>query len=285
LTFGPEYIINLRHNLPETLAKSRFSGVGLCLQCRRCGEGNGVERSSKSLVWSPTVATDAVLVLLSGASGWLDATAYLRVHVFTANMSGNSILFALGLGRRPPGKIVEPACAIAAFAFGALLGNVAGQPDDRLKAAARVLFIELLVLACFAGLWLTMSPDVYTQRVLIIGVASFAMGLQQAATQRLHPRPPVSTTYMSGTLERIGAGLQALAEGRPGKVVFNGLLWLVYLVAAFGVAVASFHHDALLGIVPLLVILAVTVALGLVRNLNNGRKHDRTHRPQALGNR
>jgi hypothetical protein len=34
-------------------------------------------------------------MILPAAAGWLDATAFLRVHTFAANMTGNTVLLAL----------------------------------------------------------------------------------------------------------------------------------------------------------------------------------------------
>jgi uncharacterized membrane protein YoaK (UPF0700 family) len=203
------------------------------------------------------ITRDVLLLTLAAATGWLDAAAYLRAHVFTANMSGNSILLALGLGRQPPGTIDGPATAISFFILGAFLGAWVGERGPSRTASARVLGVEAAVLAALAVVWFRAVPAFEPARLLVIAVGSFAMGLQQAATERLHPQPTASTTYMSGTIERLGTGLHAAMRGKPQKLFFNLSIWIVYLAAAFALALAERADDAMLGVVPFAVLLVV----------------------------
>lgn len=210
-------------------------------------------------------ALDTVLVILAAAAGWLDATAYLRLHVFTANFSGNTVLFALGLGRMPPGEIPGPLCAIASFVCGAFAGAaLSGGEGSGTGGGRRVLWLELAALAAFAALWYAAGSHVEGERLLVIALAAFGMGLQQAATEALHPRPSVSTTYMSGTVEKMGTGLYHALRGKPNRLVVNGSIWIVYVVAGVGVALAARRWDAVLGFVPLAVVLAIAFTLLLI---------------------
>jgi uncharacterized membrane protein YoaK (UPF0700 family) len=208
-----------------------------------------------------TLIIDLLLVALAASTGWLDATSYLRIHVFTANMTGNTVLFGLGLGRQPPGEIVPSATAIGSFLIGAFVGSwIADRATQRWEARS-VLIVEIFALAVFAARWDAASPNLERERILLIALASVAMGLQQAATERLHPHPGVSTTYMSGTVERIGAGLHELLRGKPQQFVLNGSLWCVYLASAFGAALIARRDDAILGFTPLIVLLVVVAVI------------------------
>lgn len=209
---------------------------------------------------------DGVLVLLAAAAGWLDGTAYLRAHVFIANMTGNTVLLGLGLGHYAPGRIVRPITAIAAFVCGAFSGSaIAEAGTSAPRGGVRALAIETVLLAAFAMLWFFFSgrePLV----LALIALASFSMGIQQAATERLHPAPAVSTTYQGGTVEKLGAGLYKALKGEPRTLLMNGAIWLVYLTSAVGVALLGKAVPPLLGIVPFLVVAASIAAIALASN-------------------
>lgn len=209
--------------------------------------------------------TDAVLVVLAAAAGWLDATAYLRVHVFTANMTGNTVLFALGVGGVKPGELAGPLLSIGAFLCGAFVGTTLERPRMALT-------LEAVVLAVFAVAWDGIAQRTGAPRLGLIGLAAAGMGLQQAATHLLHPQPSVSTTYMSGTVERIAVGLHALVHGKPNALVFNTLVWSVYVLSGACVAIASRRYEALLGIVPFAVVAVVTAVVFFTRESEPSRR-------------
>lgn len=204
---------------------------------------------------------DGVLVALAAAAGWLDGTAYLRAHVFIANMTGNTVLLGLGLAHYPPGEILRPAVAIAAFVFGTLVGSaVAARFTEAAHAANHLLVIESAVLALFAALWYVYSGN-QTIVVALIALAAVGMGLQQVATERIHPKPAVSTTYQSGTVERLGIGIYDALHGAYQTLRLNGSIWLVYLASAVGVALLGKESPPLLGGVPFVVVGVTAVAL------------------------
>lgn len=207
---------------------------------------------------------DAVVVLLASASGWLDGTAYLRAHVFIANMTGNTVLLGLGLGHHPPEAVLKPMVALAAFAGGAFAGTALAE--DRRgsvpRSGSRVLQIEIVILAAFALLWLSFSRYP-VPIVLLVALAAFGMGLQQAATDCIHPKPAISTTYQGGTVERIGAGLHQALRGSPTGLALNASIWVVYLGAAVGVALLGKVEPSILGFIPLAVVAAAFAAFAV----------------------
>jgi uncharacterized membrane protein YoaK (UPF0700 family) len=204
---------------------------------------------------------DGVLVLLAAAAGWLDGTAYLRAHVFIANMTGNTVLLGLGIGHHPPGKIVRPIAAIAAFVLGALAGSaLTDRGPSASRAGNRALAVEAFFLAAFAVLWFFFSAH-RAYVLALIAIAAFGMGLQQAATERVHPKPQLSTTYQGGTVEKLGTGIYEALKGSTRTLLANGSIWIVYLASAIGVAALGDAAPAILGVVPFAAVLAAVVAI------------------------
>lgn len=184
------------------------------------------------------LARDALLVGLSAASGGLDAIAYLRFHTFTANMTGNTVLLGLAAGGRHLGDVAHAGIAVASFVAGAFLGSALGakaRDDDPWPLGLwRPFGVEVAALASLAfGFDALAKQPSSTPAMLLLGAG--AMGLQSAITSDVRPGG-VSTTYMSGTVARIGELLaETLRMGLRGGLVLSGLSWLVYLVSAFAV--------------------------------------------------
>jgi uncharacterized membrane protein YoaK (UPF0700 family) len=104
------------------------------------------------------------------------------------------------------GGAVRSAGALAGFAAGALLGSAltrdaAGEWPRRVTAA---LGVEAAALVAFAAVWLAgagVEP--------LIALSAVGMGIQSAAVRRLAV-PGVATTFVTGTLTSLMAGLAAL---------------------------------------------------------------------------
>src|SRR5437899_1165210 len=150
---------------------------------------------------------DVLLLALTAAAGWIDALSYTALgHVFTANMTGNLVLLGLALGNLQAAGTARSAVALAAFAVGALLGSAltrdaAGEWPGRVTAA---LGIEAAALIAFAALW-----HVGGGLEVLIALAAAGMGIQSAAVRRLAVAG-VTTTFVTGTLTSLMAGLAAL---------------------------------------------------------------------------
>jgi uncharacterized membrane protein YoaK (UPF0700 family) len=150
---------------------------------------------------------DTLLLALTAAAGWTDALSYAALdHVFTANMTGNLVLLGLALGSVQPGGAARSAVALGGFAAGALLASamtrdVAGEWPDRITAA---LVVEAAALVAFAALW-----SRGTRHEWLIALSAVGMGIQSAAVRRLAVAG-VATTFVTGTLTSLMAGLAAL---------------------------------------------------------------------------
>ncbi len=153
---------------------------------------------------SPEEDRDAGLLVLTAVSGVVDAIAFLALgRVFTANMTGNLVLFAISLGQGSGAAALRCAVAFAGFALGAYLGGRAPAPQPgRVWPAGttRLLTIEAALLVAFAAGWAAFDQHPHGAELhVLIATAALGMGLQSAAVARLHVAG-VTTTYVTGTL-------------------------------------------------------------------------------------
>lgn len=80
---------------------------------------------------SPTLGRDALLLPLTWAAGGTDAISYLALgHVFTAMMTGNTVLLALALGQGEIGAVLRSLLALGGFMLRATVGALILQRDD-----------------------------------------------------------------------------------------------------------------------------------------------------------
>lgn len=151
---------------------------------------------------------DPLLLALTAAAGWSDALSYAALgHVFTANMTGNLVLLGLALGRIEGTAVERSAVALAGFAAGALLGALVTRGPLRgpwPPSVTAALGIEAAMLAAFAAVWLT-----GTAVDALIALSALGMGVQSAAIRRLDV-PGVATTFVTGTITSLMAGLAAV---------------------------------------------------------------------------
>ena len=149
-----------------------------------------------------------MLVLLSAltlAAGYTDAVSFFGLGVFTANMTGNTVLLGGALAARfvPhfPGMLsfelpaISILCFIAGACFAAFtLRGETGRPPVRTMA------IVGLTAALLVGAALVFTRDSAARLTpLCVGLLSTVMGLQSVVAVRLGV-PGVSTTYVTGTL-------------------------------------------------------------------------------------
>jgi uncharacterized membrane protein YoaK (UPF0700 family) len=145
--------------------------------------------------------------MLSVAAGCVDAVSYLSLgHVFTANMTGNTVLLGLSLGQADWQAALRSGVALVAFIFGVAVGTVIAGGDRERHAVWPItvtltLAVELAVLAAFALGFYLAGGAAHT----LILLAALAMGLQSTAVRRLGI-PGVATTYITGTLTSVIEG-------------------------------------------------------------------------------
>ncbi len=237
----------------------------------------------------PEAVRDALLLLLTATSGYVDAVSYLGLgHVFTANMTGNTVLLGLELVQGHGAAALRSAVALAGFVAGVALGSAIADCGERhslwpvrVTAACAVEGLILLALTV-GGAHIGMRSGALTVSVLI-AFSALAMGLQSGAV-RILGVVGVTTTYITGTWTSMVAGLvgqlrHAHAPDRSGGrsqeprrgVGIQAAVVGVYLAAAVagGAAEIAWHWAAML---------LPTVAVGLVVALAALRFHRRRRR-------
>ncbi|MFF5206270.1 YoaK family protein [Streptosporangium sp. NPDC000396] len=157
-----------------------------------------------------------VLTLLTLAAGAMDAVAFLGLGgVFTANMTGNLVLSAL-VGREDwETHALSSGLSCVGFCAGLLIGFKVpghGRGDERWPSAAtRLLCADLALQIAFLAGWVLCDAEPGPASMLmLIGVASCAMGLQSAAARRVD-LAGITTTFVTGTLTSL---FETLASGR-----------------------------------------------------------------------
>jgi uncharacterized membrane protein YoaK (UPF0700 family) len=72
---------------------------------------------------------NGLVLLLACVAGGVDAVSYMSLgHVFTANMTGNTVLLGLALGQAESRAVVRSSLALIGFLAGAFLGAWGGSP-------------------------------------------------------------------------------------------------------------------------------------------------------------
>jgi uncharacterized membrane protein YoaK (UPF0700 family) len=178
-----------------------------------------------------------LLLALSFAAGYVDALSYLGLgRVFTANMTGNTVLLAIGLARLDTDAAVRSSVALAGFLTGAAVGGAVVE-RDRVESiwprgVTLALAIEAIILCVFAAGWLRVG-DAPTALPMagLIALSALAMGVQSAAIRRLEVSG-IATTYITGTLThlvtRFMHPLRQASTFRDRHGILLGAVWVVY---------------------------------------------------------
>jgi uncharacterized membrane protein YoaK (UPF0700 family) len=212
------------------------------------------------------------LLALTGAAASVDATSYLGLgRVFPANMTGNTVLLAVGLANRDYGSASRSAIALGGFVLGAGAAGAGGPAgaDGLVRVRRTVGFLlaesALLVAAMCWWLALTGAPS-GGARYGLIALFSVAMGTQSGVVTGLGVG--VSTTYITGTwtavsgwVARTTAPHRQAGDDLPQRADDPRTIQAAVLVCYFGAAVAAgyvFHAAGAVGAV----IAAAAVGLG-----------------------
>lgn len=210
---------------------------------------------------------DADLYLLSWVGGAVDALSYVRAGVFTANMTGNTVLLGLAIAGPARSRAFFSALSLAAFAFGVLIGGIILLRLTRSTETARDLSLgtalELPFAVVFSLLWMLypVKGPFWTMPAMI-ALAACALGIQSVTVRRLH-LSGVATTFITGTitaailssLERKEPGLHKM-ERKSSPFLLAGM-WATYILAAIAggvVAKVNSFAGCWILLVPLLIV-------------------------------
>ncbi|MEU4403929.1 YoaK family protein [Streptosporangium sp. NPDC023963] len=144
-------------------------------------------------------------MLLTLAAGATDAIAFLGLGgVFTANMTGNLILFALAGREDWVLHALRSGLACAGFCAGLLIGfTMPGRHEGNALwplAVIRLLWADLALQSAFLAGWALGGGAPGPVAILaLIGAGSCAMGMQAAAARRVN-LAGITATFVTGTL-------------------------------------------------------------------------------------
>ncbi len=180
-------------------------------------------------------------------------------RVFTANMTGNTVLLGVALARGAGGDAARAAAALGGFCAGAACGVALIRSEGPWPGIAASAFtLEVAVLAALLALWI--AAGVGPVRYELIVLSGVAMGAQSAAV-RASDVEGVRTTYMTSTLVNALARLVQRARRDPQTGDGPGLpgaAWATYGAGALGGALAegAWHAGAIA--IPLAIVSVVS---------------------------
>jgi len=236
---------------------------------------------------SAALSRDAMLLALTWAAGSVDAISYLGLgQVFTAMMTGNTVLLGLALAQREILAALRSILALIGFGIGVFVGAIIVERESKQTdwppPVTAALALETVILAIFSVTYY-LSGTVHAAEVtyLLIVLLALAMGIQSAAVRRLRV-PGIATTYLTGTitslmvdlvgwLRWIGAPPPVKQPGARNNVEASrtipweqrvGLLAAVVSLYCFGALSASIleiHSSRLAALLPLAALLLVVV--------------------------
>ena len=233
-----------------------------------------------------------MLLALTWAAGSVDAISYFGLgHVFTAMMTGNTVLLGLALAQGEIQAALRSILALSGFSTGVFVGALIvereSQPLDWPAVVTKAIALEASLLAVFAGIFFLTGGAGATN--FLIFLLAVAMGIQSAAVRRLGV-PGIATTYITGTLtslmvdllgwlRSIAMPLPVPREAGTGRSASSipwdqrvGLLAGVVGLYCFGAFVGGVLEVQASPFAPLLPLAAVTLVVlnALMRNRENG---------------
>jgi uncharacterized membrane protein YoaK (UPF0700 family) len=233
----------------------------------------------------------AVAGALTVVGGYVDCFGYLSLsRVYTAQMSGNTVLIAVHAGQGHTTAALLHAYTIGVFLVGLLvsgLGIEIGLRQGVRRVVALALAIEIACLATIA-LWGTPllragtigSADApHWPLYALLALTAIAMGTQNTCL-RMAGILSVFTTHVTGTITRFSEQLVDYAlprSGRrsrrmPGNAAFSLGLWTLFFLGALAAGELLPYWGPGPMLIPPIAVLLLVVAADLVRPLVEPRR-------------
>ena len=194
----------------------------------------------------------------------MDAVSYLALgRVFTANMTGNTVLLGLSLVQRDLDGAGRSALALGGFLVGGAIGAWIAYLGPHEEGWPRGVTIALIIECVFLAALANDRSELLGLRVVF---ASIAMGIQSAAARRLDVFG-VATTFVTGTLTSLVSliarhGVLPSAAGH-GKRYLAGV-WIVYVGGAMAAGGLIQSAADFAWLIPVLLV-ATVVAMAAAR--------------------
>lgn len=179
---------------------------------------------------------DWLLILLTGSAGSVDAAIFLKSHVFTANMSGNTVILGLALARLEPDSVAMTLFALCGFCAGAAFAAWIVRTGETGWSHRLNRPLGAVATLLFAG-GVAVSIHVPFGIPVAVSLIAAAMGIQSASLQHL-ALGGISTNVVTSTLTTaITRLVSVLPFSRPeGAKLENPRLpvscWCSYLLGA-----------------------------------------------------
>lgn len=214
---------------------------------------------------------DGRMLAATAAAAGTDAITYLGLgHVFTANMTGNTVLLGIGVATGDFAAAWRAATALGGFVAAAVAVGVAQPGRGWSRGVLAALVAEVALLAALAAWWSTLPPHpTGGPRYGLIVLSGAAMGTQSAAVRQLGV-PSVTTTYITGTWTTlsttVGAWLRRAHRPEHRRALRRqaGVV-VVYPLSALAVAAAFVYWRSLAALIPV-GLLALVLAWSLVKS-------------------
>jgi uncharacterized membrane protein YoaK (UPF0700 family) len=223
---------------------------------------------------------ELMLVLLACVAGSVDVMSYYRLgNVFTANMTGNTILLGLSIGQGNVASSLQRIAALLGFFSGALIGAyiIENTKKGWSHYITLSVAIETLIIFVLVVIWIKeeKTTNNYVLYVSII-LAGISMGIQSATIRHLNI-PGIITTFLTGTITSIGIGtVKGIKKGfkkrvkttQPGlpapktleqRIELQIIVFLAYAGTAVLTGWMEYHHSHFLPFLPLLLIICVLI--------------------------
>ena len=208
-----------------------------------------------------------LMLILTFSTGVVDAIGYLGLDkVFTANMTGNVVILAMGLTGQQNLPIVGPIVALAGFVAGATIAGrfLRGVPKGWHRRDTWVLgtVAALLLIALIPTAFITTTPATPALGLPVTALLAVAMGMQAGAARHIAVTD-VTTVVITSTLAALAF------DSRLGRS--TGQAWFRRLAAVVLLALGALSGAALLLVAfwlglalaaALLVVVAVLGTLG-----------------------
>jgi uncharacterized membrane protein YoaK (UPF0700 family) len=183
-----------------------------------------------------------LMLTLTFSTGVVDAIGYLGLDkVFTANMTGNVVILAMGLTGQQDLPIVGPIIALAGFVVGATIAGrfLRGIPKGWHRRDTVVLGIVagLLLVALIPTAFITSTPAVPALGLPVTALLAVAMGMQAGAARHIAVLD-VTTVVITSTLAALAF------DSRFGRS--TGQTWFRRLAAVVLLALGALSGAALL---------------------------------------
>jgi len=149
-------------------------------------------------------------LLLTIVGGFVDAIGWITLfHVFTANMSGNSIHIGMAASRLDLATDLRFCSAVVAYVAALILTRIALEAGARFgfrRVASFTFALEALLLLAFVYIASPLDGGHVAQldspqHLALVAMLAFAMGMQTATLTHLGPLT-VYTTFVTGSLTK-----------------------------------------------------------------------------------